>query len=305
MFFLKILHGRDAGDNNIGPQDAFRFRDISLILTLVGICMTVVFQISLSLSNYDLRRIHVQRQAYNQSSRFDTSVNVESPIPSTSSGFASEIHKLDENTPLIKPKRQFDSAKFLKSPLLYQNAFLYVFSRLFMTTSLIYMPLWLDERGRTPIRPPGNYTDDRLGPYELWAINELLTDIEKARAASAVEHLATVPMVSFLASFIASVLLRFLSKRCGHQMSYFIGTILSICACVCVYYIAPLSSNVLELFGIAILFGSGSSITMISSLCITADMIGANSEKGGFIYSAVTFFDKLITGIVVAVIETM
>lgn len=56
---------------------------------------------------------------------------------------------------------------------------------------------------------------------------------------------------------------------------------------------------------IAILIGSGSSITMISSLCITADMIGKHSNQSGFIYSAVTFADKLITEIVVIIIETL
>lgn len=270
--------------------------------------MTVLFQFSLSFSRYDLRRQLAQQQMYNESSKFDASINVESPTPSASSGFASDVQVVDENSPLVKrddKKRRFDNVKFLKSPLLYQNAFLYVFSRLFMTTALIYMPLWLDERGFTPIRPAGNFTENTLSPNELWAINNLLEKIEAERAASAIEHLATVPMVSFLASFVASVLLRYLNRICGHQMSYFIGTLLSICACVCVYYISPLSSQAYQLYGIAILFGSGSSITMISSLCITADMIGANSEKGGLIYSAVTFFDKLITGIVVAVIEAV
>lgn len=49
----------------------------------------------------------------------------------------------------------------------------------------------------------------------------------------------------------------------------------------------------------------GSSITMIASLCITADMIGPHADQGGFIYSAVTFCDKLITGIAVVIIESM
>lgn len=44
---------------------------------------------------------------------------------------------------------------------------------------------------------------------------------------------------------------------------------------------------------------------MISSLCITADMIGPHADQSGFIYSAVTFADKLITGVVVIIIETL
>lgn len=314
-FHFQILHGRGSGENNIGPGDAFRFRDISLILSFFGICMTVLFQFSLSISNYEIRRRFSQRRNSTfsrQSKESDAINNVESPTPSSSSGFSSEPNVVDERSPLTKSRdnlrrrgRPFDSKKFLKSPLLYQNAFLYVFSRLFMTTSLIYMPLWLDERSYTPIRPTNTTSQLGLLDNEFQAMNLLLIELENQAASSAVEHLATVPLVSFLASFVSSVLLRYASPICGHQMAYFVGTLLSIGGCVCVYYVAPLSFNVSELFGIAVLFGAGSSITMISSLCITADMIGANSKQGGFIYSAVTFFDKLITGIVVAVIEAV
>lgn len=65
---------------------------------------------------------------------------------------------------------------FLKSPLLYQNAFLYVFSRLFMCTALVYIPLWLDER--TMISESEETTSESGG--------------------KSVEHIATVPLISFL-----------------------------------------------------------------------------------------------------------
>lgn len=155
-----------------------------------------------------------------------------------------------------------------------------------MTTALIYMPLWLDERSYLP---PPNEQDDYF----------------EASQSNAVEHLATVPLVCFLSSFVSSVLLKYLIRISGHQLAYFFGSMFCIGGCVSVYYVSSINTNVAELFGVAALFGAGSSITMISSLCITADMIGSHSEKGGFIYSAVTFFDKLITGIVVAVIESM
>lgn len=35
------------------------------------------------------------------------------------------------------------------------------------------------------------------------------------------------------------------------------------------------------------------------------DMIGRHADQSGFIYSAVTFADKLITGVVVVVIEAL
>lgn len=42
---------------------------------------------------------------------------------------------------------------------------------------------------------------------------------------------------------------------------------------------------------------------MVTSLCITADMIGSHSNQSGVVYSIVTFADKLITGIAVVIIE--
>ncbi|KPJ07620.1 putative MFS-type transporter C19orf28 [Papilio machaon] len=48
---------------------------------------------------------------------------------------------------------------------------------------------------------------------------------------------------------------------------------------------------------------AGSSITLVSSLCVTADLIGPHSHQGASVYSIVTFADKLVTGIAVVAIE--
>jgi hypothetical protein len=49
--------------------------------------------------------------------------------------------------------------------------------------------------------------------------------------------------------------------------------------------------------------GAGSSMTMVTSLCITAELIGSHTENGAFIYSAVTFADKVLNGVAVVIIE--
>lgn len=186
---------------------------------------------------------------------------------------------------------------FLKSPLLYQNAFLYVFSRLFCTTALVYIPLWLDERSWIPVSAAAALPT---------ANSQIPTvQIESIFGDSNVVHIATVPLVSFLASFFASIGLKFTSPYFGHQVAYLLGSVLCICGCLWVALAAPPSASSLRLYSIAVLFGAGSSVTMITSLCITADMIGRHADQSGFIYSAVTFADKLITGIVVIVIEAL
>lgn len=152
-----------------------------------------------------------------------------------------------------------------------------------MTSALLYMPLWLDERNKQPVE------------YSASGESDVKT----------VEHLATVPLVSFVASFVASIIMNMTHRFIGHQVSYMLGSIIGLGASAWVALGTPSNATQFHLYAVAVLLGAGSSITMISSLSITADMIGPNTKLGGFVYSAVTFFDKLVTGFVVIIIEAM
>uniref|UniRef100_A0AAG5DKR3 Uncharacterized protein n=1 Tax=Anopheles atroparvus TaxID=41427 RepID=A0AAG5DKR3_ANOAO len=268
---------RSTAANQIGPTDAYRFRDISLILTLVGVSMSVLFNFSLTFSGYENRRNTALQHNVIRPSLVPTATETDIERESLLGNGGPSAHP-DAVAVMRKPKKNF-----FKSPLLYQNALLYVFSRLFMTTSLVYMPLWLDERS---YQPNG---DD--GPAE---------------SSANVEHLATVPLVSFLASFVSSLALKYGNRFVGNSVVYFVGSVISISVCLWIALTPTAGTfSTVALFVIASLFGAGSSITMISSLCITADMIGKHADQGGFIYSAVTFADKLITGVVVVIIESV
>jgi Na+/melibiose symporter-like transporter len=241
--------------------------------------MAVLFHFSLSLSNYEYRRnLNAARRIQPIAARQDS----ESLVTNTSPDDELAVNYQSSSTPLlpviIKKKN------FFKSPLLYQNALLYVFSRLFMTTSLVYMPLWLNERAVPSV------------PNTISSVGDGNQNIE---------NLATVPLASFIASFLASMFFKMSDRFVGHKVGYLIGSILSIIGCFWVALEAKPSSSVWELYTVATFFGAGSSVTMIASLCITADMIGPHADQGGFIYSIVTFCDKLITGIAVVVIETL
>lgn len=222
-----------------------------MILTLIGISMSVLFHFSLSLSNYEYRRSLTteQRNQACQRNRDTESLirNEAADEPSTS--------RVEPEVVIAKKKN------FFKSPLLYQNALLYVFSRLFMTTSLVYMPLWLNER---------SYKPSNISTAEFGAFGDEGTSIE---------NIATVPLASFIASFIASMLFKQAGGAIGHKMGYLIGSILSFCGCAWVAYAAVPNSSVFELYVVAMFFGAGSSITMIASLCITADMIGPHADQ--------------------------
>lgn len=166
----------------------------------------------------------------------------------------------------------------------------------------MYIPLWLDERAWTPAASVAAI------PTSANRLNALTHDsyvVMPDDGDHSVEHIATVPLVSFMASFLASMAVKYSNRLFGHQVAYLLGSMASVGGCLWVALAAPPTASSLRLYGIAVLFGAGSSVTMISSLCITADMIGRHADQSGFIYSAVTFADKLITGIVVIVIEAL
>ncbi|CRK96281.1 CLUMA_CG009703, isoform A [Clunio marinus] len=160
----------------------------------------------------------------------------------------------------------------LKDLQLYKIAFLYTFSRLFLVICIIYIPIWLN-------------------------------DFMKTRTDQTIENIAIIPLIFFVASFVAAFLLKYLNQKLSHKIVYCAGSLISISGCVWIFFSISLGAN--ELIGIAILLGAGSSTTQISSLCITADLIGDKAEHGGLIYSIITVCDKLFSGIIIFVIENL
>ena len=51
-----------------------------------------------------------------------------------------------------------------------------------------------------------------------------------------------------------------------------------------------------EIYIIAILIGSGGAGMLITSLSLTAELIGKNKESGAFVYGAISLIDKISNG---------
>jgi hypothetical protein len=63
-----------------------------------------------------------------------------------------------------------------------------------------------------------------------------------------------------------------------------------------------------DMFSISVFYpysGAGSSVMLVTSLGITADLIGPNIESGAFVYGAMSFMDKLSNGVAVTLIQDM
>lgn len=150
-----------------------------------------------------------------------------------------------------------------------------------MTIALVYIPLWVSAKS----------LDDN-SKHNLLAVFQ-----------SDGDNIATVPLASFIASFVTSIIAKQTTRFVGHRFIYLFGCVTGVSGCIWIAF-EP-SPSILKLYLISIIYGAGHSMLIIASLSMTADFIGLKSEKGGLIYSAVTFFDKLLTGIAVFVIEAL
>ncbi|KRT83808.1 hypothetical protein AMK59_4195 [Oryctes borbonicus] len=179
---------------------------------------------------------------------------------------------------------------FLKSFSIYLVSLMYMSSRLYTVLNLIYIPLFLEERAK-------------ISQQEIQTVRN---------------SIAIVPLVSFCASFIASIFLNCKSKFVNDKIVYCTGSIFCLAGSIWIAIGIPLGSYNLmfavvcltgkifnsSIYNLTKLFsGIGSSATMVSSLCLTAQFVKINGYQGASVYSTVTFTDKLISGVVVLVIQ--
>nr|CAI5839045.1 unnamed protein product [Callosobruchus analis] len=234
LFILK----QNVGSQAVGPEDFYKFKEIALIITFIGILSSMFFYCGL-LGTYG-----------------DGYETLREP---------EDINNLNDN-----------NRHFLKSVVIYTIALMYMASRLFTILNLIYIPLYIDERSAT----------DQIR-------------IEQVR-----ETIATVPLVSYIASFLTSILLKYKNGICNDKTIYAIGTFFGLLSSILIGIGVSTSSDT-ELYIIAVLIGISGSATMVASLCLTANFVKTNGHGGGMIYSIVTFTDKLISGAVVLLVQDM
>lgn len=220
---------------------------------MIGTCTTVIYQLSLTFGIYKQRRI------YNLLNSRHTANGGYQRIGETD-GYDSDSNITQ---PLLSARRH---KNYFRSSTIYSNSLLYICGRIFTTTSLIYIPLWLNDQ------------------------------------VKAKSQLATVPLVSYLASFLTSMPIDILVRKLGPKTIYMSGVVIGIIGSILVET-STLNVSDACMYAVAVLLGAGSSITVISSLCLIADMIGENTEQSGRIYSYVTTADKFVTGVVVLALE--
>ncbi|KAL1498164.1 hypothetical protein ABEB36_009006 [Hypothenemus hampei] len=229
-----------TGDGTaIGPNDFYKFKEIALVIVFIGILASLLFYCGL-LGTFESEGYEV---------------------------ITDDVNNLNTTN---------HDKHFLKQSIIYMVALTYVASRLFTILNLIYIPLYLEERGSLEI------------------VNK-----DKIR-----ETIATIPLVCYVASFLTSICLKCRGRCCPDKVTYLIGGTIGLVTSIWLGSgISPGSDS--ELYAVAIFLGISGSSTMIASLCLTASFVKTNGYGGGLVYSVVTFTDKLISGVVVLLVQNL
>ncbi|XP_018334072.1 major facilitator superfamily domain-containing protein 12 isoform X2 [Agrilus planipennis] len=166
-----------------------------------------------------------------------------------------------------QPKRHvFDLLSRIE---VYQVALTYMSTRLFVNLSQVFIPLYLHE-----------------------TLN---------MAASA---LALIPLIMYLGSFLTSIAVEKINRGFGRKIAYVTGTLIGVSACVWIQF-GSKSFAMYDIYPISLLFGIGGSIILVTSLGITADLIGDKTSSGAFVYGVMSFTDKIANGIAVVIIQEL
>lgn len=156
----------------------------------------------------------------------------------------------------------------LKHIQLYQVACVYMSTRLFVNLSQIYVPLYLHESLGMPAT-----------------------------------SLAIIPLIMFISSFVMSLVIERLNTKLGRKISYLLGVILAISACLWIRLGEGNTYVEYQIYPVSLILGSAGSMMLVTSLGVSADLIGQNTETGAFVYGVMSFTDKLSNGLAVMLIQ--
>jgi len=118
------------------------------------------------------------------------------------------------------------------------------------------------------------------------------------------QNIAILPLVMYAFSFLMSLFIKPLNKHCGRKVAFCFGAVIGIGVSVWVRLGEGGFYRTYLVYAIAGLYGITSSALLVTSLGLTADLIGQDHSNGAFIYGVMSFCDKLSNGAAVMAIQT-
>jgi Na+/melibiose symporter-like transporter len=113
--------------------------------------------------------------------------------------------------------------------------------------------------------------------------------------------IALVPLLLYLAQLSATLSLKPVVARLGRRNAITLGAALISAACALMLTLDQASSG--GIYPAMLLLGAGSAISMVISVSLESDLIGANTESGAFVYGACSFADKLGNGVSIVALQ--
>ncbi|KAM9369038.1 major facilitator superfamily domain-containing protein 12 [Phaethornis superciliosus] len=191
----------------------------------------------------------------------------ESPYPPGSQPQLEESTPLLQKEPVSAPRPLLIWKDWLLEPAFYQVAMLYMATRLIVNLSQTYIGMFL--------------TNSLLLPKK---------------------YIATIPLVMYISGFLSSFLMKPVNKWIGRNLTYFLGILVILAFASWVTLAGQMGA---EIYGAAALLGAGSATILVTSLSMTADLIGTNTLSSAFVYGSMSFTDKMANGLAVMVIQNL
>ncbi|CAL8145649.1 unnamed protein product [Orchesella dallaii] len=173
--------------------------------------------------------------------------------------------------PVTSPKKsskKMNPLDWMKLPHYYAACFLYIATRLATNLSMAYLPLYVQ------------------------------SSLDLSCGA-----VAFLPLIMYTSGFAVSIIIKPLNKWLGRQLAYTIGGALMLVSSLLIMFYA--SESQWGIYVIAILLGGGSSAMLVTSLSVTADLIGDNVQSGAFVYGSMSLIDKISSGLMVMLISSL
>ncbi|CAH1392663.1 unnamed protein product [Nezara viridula] len=119
------------------------------------------------------------------------------------------------------------------------------------------------------------------------------------------ESLAVIPFVMYVASFLSSWICKPLYGFCGRKLAFSIGCLLAVGGCIWIFFGYGDVYVSYGIYGVSILYGAAVSILLVTSLSVTAEMIGDDVGNSAFVYGIMSFADKFSCGVIIMIIQAM
>ncbi|XP_058138265.1 major facilitator superfamily domain-containing protein 12 [Dasypus novemcinctus] len=174
----------------------------------------------------------------------------------------------EEHSPLLSPARRLLLWRhWLREPAFYQVGMLYMSTRLIVNLSQTYIAMYLT--------------------YSLHLPKKFI---------------ATIPLVMYLSGFVSSFLMKPINKCIGRNLTYFAGLLVVLAFAA---WVALADGLGVTVYVAAVLLGAGCATVLVTSLAMTADLIGPHSHSAAFVYGAMSFTDKVANGLAVMAIQSL